>query len=58
MRVLLDTSILISASRQKLGNPHLAFLKAVTQPNQGVVCDLAMAKPKAAEGRWRKRKTL
>jgi putative PIN family toxin of toxin-antitoxin system len=39
MRVLLDTNILISASRSREGNPYRAFLKAVTIPNQGVVCD-------------------
>jgi putative PIN family toxin of toxin-antitoxin system len=36
---LLDTNILISASRSREGNPYRAFLKAVTVPNQGVVCD-------------------
>jgi putative PIN family toxin of toxin-antitoxin system len=39
MRVLIDTNILISASRSKTSSPYLAFLKAVTFPNQGVICD-------------------
>lgn len=39
MRILIDTNILISASRVKEGKPYRAFLKAVTFPNQGVVCD-------------------
>jgi putative PIN family toxin of toxin-antitoxin system len=39
MRVLIDTNILISASRSDAGTPYQAFLKAVTIPNQGVVCD-------------------
>ena len=39
MRVLIDTNILISASRSKDGNPYRAFVKAVTVPNQGVICD-------------------
>ncbi|MDR2615117.1 MAG: putative toxin-antitoxin system toxin component, PIN family [Oscillospiraceae bacterium] len=39
MRCLIDTNILISASRSREGNPYHAFLKAVTIPNQGVVSD-------------------
>jgi len=39
MRVLIDTNILISASRNREGTPYRAFLKAVSVPNQGVVCD-------------------
>lgn len=39
MKILLDTNILISASRSKEGKPYLAFVKAVTYPNQGVICD-------------------
>jgi len=39
MRVLIDTNVLISASMSKTGNPYLAYLKAVSLPNQGVVCD-------------------
>jgi len=39
MRVFIDTNILISASMSKNGNPYLAYIKAVSLPNQGVVCD-------------------
>lgn len=39
MKILLDTNILISASRSRDGKPYLAFVKAVTYPNQGVICD-------------------
>ena len=39
MRVLIDTNILVSASMNKNGRPYLAFVKAVSFPNQGVVCD-------------------
>ncbi|MDR1135768.1 MAG: putative toxin-antitoxin system toxin component, PIN family [Clostridiales Family XIII bacterium] len=39
MRCLIDTNVLISASRNREGSPYRAFLKAVTIPHQGVVCD-------------------
>ena len=39
MRVLLDTNILISAARSDVGTPYRAFLKAISAPNKGVVCD-------------------
>ncbi|MDR1979072.1 MAG: putative toxin-antitoxin system toxin component, PIN family [Synergistaceae bacterium] len=39
MRVLLDTNILVSASRSDQGTPYLAFVRATTSPNQGIVCD-------------------
>lgn len=39
MRVLIDTNILISAALSSKGTPYKAFLKAVTYPNKGVVCD-------------------
>jgi len=39
MKCLIDTNIMISASRSKTGTPYLAFVKAVSFPNQGVVCD-------------------
>ena len=38
MRILLDTNILISASRSEAGTPYQAFRKAVSAPNKGVVC--------------------
>lgn len=39
MRILIDTNILISASLSNQGAPYLAYVKAVTTPNHGVVCD-------------------
>ena len=39
MRILIDTNILISASLYKVGTPYQAYLKAVTYPNHGMVCD-------------------
>lgn len=39
MRVLIDTNILISASLSSTGTPYQAYVKAVTHPNHGMVCD-------------------
>jgi len=39
MRVLVDTNILISAALSPNGTPYKAFLKAVTYPNKGIICD-------------------
>jgi putative PIN family toxin of toxin-antitoxin system len=39
MRVLIDTNILISASLSSTGTPYKAYIKAVTCPNHGMVCD-------------------
>ena len=39
MRVLVDTNILISAALSSNGTPYKAFLKAVTYPNKGIICD-------------------
>ncbi|NSW90127.1 MAG: putative toxin-antitoxin system toxin component, PIN family [Firmicutes bacterium] len=39
MRVLIDTNILISASLSCEGTPYQAYVKAVTHPNHGIVCD-------------------
>jgi predicted nucleic acid-binding protein len=39
MRVLIDTNVLISASRNASGTPFAAFLKAALPPNQAIVCD-------------------
>jgi len=39
MRVLIDTNILISASLSSEGTPYQAYVKAVTHPNHGMVCD-------------------
>ncbi|MDO4552737.1 MAG: putative toxin-antitoxin system toxin component, PIN family [Bacillota bacterium] len=39
MKVLIDTNILISASLNSGGKPFQAYLKAVTYPNRGFVCE-------------------
>ena len=39
MRVLIDTNILISAALSANGTPFKAFVKAVTYPNHGMVCE-------------------
>ena len=39
MRILVDTNILISAALNPDGTPYKAFLKAVTYPNKGIICD-------------------
>ena len=39
MRVLVDTNILISAALNSNGTPYKAFMKAVTYPNKGIICD-------------------
>ena len=39
MKVLLDTNILISAALNAAGAPYQAFLKAISAPNQAVICD-------------------
>ncbi len=39
MKVLIDTNILISAALNPNGMPFKAYLKAVTYPNRGIVCE-------------------
>lgn len=39
MRILIDTNILISAALNSKGTPYMAFIKAVTYPNKGILCD-------------------
>ncbi len=39
MRVLIDTNILISAALSSQGTPFQAFMKAVTYPNHGLICE-------------------
>ncbi len=39
MRVLIDTNILISAALSSQGTPYRAFVKAVSHPNHGLVCE-------------------
>lgn len=38
-KVLIDTNILISAALSKGGTPYRAYIKAVTYPYRGVVCE-------------------
>lgn len=39
MKVLIDTNILVSASLSNTGTPYQAYIKAVTYPFNGMVCD-------------------
>ena len=39
MKVLIDTNILISAAFSNNGLPYQAFVKAVSYPNHGVICE-------------------
>ncbi|MFQ7627387.1 putative toxin-antitoxin system toxin component, PIN family [Monoglobus pectinilyticus] len=39
MKVLIDTNILISAALSNRGTPYAAYMKAVTYPYHGVICD-------------------
>ena len=39
MKTLIDTNILISSILSQNSTPFKAFVKAVTYPNQGMVCD-------------------
>jgi len=39
MRVLIDTNVLISAALKPSGAPYRAFVKAVSYPNQGIICE-------------------
>ena len=39
MKVLIDSNVLISAALNPNGTPFKAFVKAVTAPNQGVICE-------------------
>lgn len=36
---MLDTNILVSAALSSTGKPYLAYLKAVTYPNQAYICE-------------------
>ncbi|MDR2591840.1 MAG: putative toxin-antitoxin system toxin component, PIN family [Chitinispirillales bacterium] len=38
-KVFIDSNVLVSAARNPNGKPFLAFLKAITFPNVGVICD-------------------
>lgn len=39
MRVLIDTNVLISAALSANGVPYKAYVKAVTYPNHGLICE-------------------
>jgi putative PIN family toxin of toxin-antitoxin system len=39
VKVLIDTNILVSASLDSKGTPYQAYIKAVSSPNRGVVCE-------------------
>ena len=39
IKVLIDTNILISAALSSSGTPYAAYMKAVTYPYHGVICD-------------------
>ena len=39
MKVFIDSNVLISAAGNPKGKPFLAFYKAVTFPNNGIICD-------------------
>ena len=39
MKILIDTNILISAALSSKGVPYQAFVKAVSYPNHGLLCE-------------------
>lgn len=39
MKVLIDTNILISAALSPNGTPYKAYVKAVSYPNDGIICE-------------------
>ena len=39
IKVLIDTNIIISAALSDKGTPYAAYMKAVTYPYRGVICD-------------------
>lgn len=39
MKVLIDTNILISAALNSRGTPYQAFIKAVSYPYRGILCE-------------------
>ena len=39
MKVLIDTNILISAALNSRGTPYHAFIKAVSFPYRGIICE-------------------
>ena len=49
MRILLDTNILISAALFPNGTAAKAYIKAVTYPNKGIVCDWKIGRASCRE---------
>ena len=39
MKVLIDTNVLLSAALNSSGTPFKAFVKAVSAPKQGIICE-------------------
>ncbi len=39
MRILIDTNVLISAALRANGVPYQAYVKAVSYPNHGLICE-------------------
>lgn len=39
MRILIDTNVLISAALNTAGTPYLAYVKAASYPNHGLICE-------------------
>ena len=39
MKILIDTNILISAALSSNGTPFKAYVKAVSYPNNGIICE-------------------
>lgn len=39
MKILIDTNILISAALSSNGTPFKAYIKAVSYPNNGIICE-------------------
>ena len=50
MRILLDTNILISAALFPNGTAAKAYIKAVTFPNKGIVCDWSIDELRRVHG--------
>lgn len=39
MRILIDTNVLISAALNTSSTPYLAYVKAASYPNHGLICE-------------------
>lgn len=49
MRVLIDTNVLISAALNANGVPFQAYIKAVSYPNDGLICEQNVEEMKRME---------